>query len=102
MKKITRLLSLALVVCASSLWCTDVWAQGAVQATIAGVVRDTSGAVLPGVTVEASREGKRNGISAGIELDDAVLTGAVGDDRPDLLDQRGARGLDRHAGQNGR
>jgi hypothetical protein len=25
------------------------------QATIAGVVRDTSGAVLPGVTVEAAR-----------------------------------------------
>jgi hypothetical protein len=31
---------------------TDLYAQG--LATIAGVVRDTSGAVLPGVTVEAS------------------------------------------------
>ena len=32
----------------------DVRGQGAVQASITGVVRDTSGAVLPGVTVEAS------------------------------------------------
>src|SRR5688500_13554369 len=30
------------------------YAQGATQASIAGVVRDASGAVLPGVTVEAS------------------------------------------------
>ncbi|HVG56552.1 MAG TPA: carboxypeptidase-like regulatory domain-containing protein, partial [Vicinamibacterales bacterium] len=55
MKIITRLLSLALVVvCAGSIWSTNASAQGAVQATIAGVVRDTSGAVLPGVTIEAS------------------------------------------------
>ena len=32
----------------------DVVAQGAVQASITGIVRDTSGAVLPGVTVEAA------------------------------------------------
>ena len=32
----------------------QVFGQGAVQASITGVVRDTSGAVLPGVTVEAS------------------------------------------------
>ena len=33
-----------------------VYAQGAIQASITGVVRDTSGAVLPGVTVEASSD----------------------------------------------
>ena len=55
MKIITRLLSLVVVVlCAFGLWCTNAYAQGAVQASIAGVVRDTSGAVLPGVTIEAS------------------------------------------------
>src|SRR5687767_13608847 len=55
MKIITRLLSLALVVlCGFGIWSTNASAQGAVQASIAGVVRDTSGAVLPGVTVEAS------------------------------------------------
>ena len=55
MKIITRLLSLALVVvCGGSIWSTNASAQGAVQASIAGVVRDTSGAVLPGVTIEAS------------------------------------------------
>ena len=55
MKIITRLLSLvAVVLCAFGLWCTNAYAQGAVQASIAGVVRDTSGAVLPGVTIEAS------------------------------------------------
>src|SRR5260370_22114795 len=30
------------------------WSQGTSSATIAGVVTDTSGAVLPGVTIEAS------------------------------------------------
>src|SRR5947208_3102512 len=30
------------------------WAQGTSAASIAGVVKDTSGAVLPGVTVEAA------------------------------------------------
>src|SRR5260370_32361779 len=30
------------------------WSQGTSSATIAGVVTDTSGAVLPGVTVQAS------------------------------------------------
>ena len=55
MKIITRLLSLALVVvCGGGIWCMDASAQGAVQTSIAGVVRDTSGAVLPGVTIEAS------------------------------------------------
>src|SRR5688500_7483406 len=55
MKIINRLLSLALVVvCGFGIWCTNASAQGAVQGTIAGVVRDTSGAVLPGVTIEAS------------------------------------------------
>ena len=56
MKIITRLLSLALVVVCgrSASGATNAYAQGAVQASIAGVVRDTSGAVLPGVTIEAS------------------------------------------------
>ena len=55
MKIITRLLSLALVVlCTFGIWSSNAFAQGAVQASIAGVVRDTSGAVLPGVTIEAS------------------------------------------------
>jgi hypothetical protein len=53
MKVITPLLPLALVLCGLGIWCTNASAQGAVQASIAGVV-DTSGAVLPGVTVEAS------------------------------------------------
>ena len=54
MKIITRLLSVVpVVLCAFGL-CTNAYAQGAVQASIAGVVRDTSGAVLPGVTIEAS------------------------------------------------
>src|SRR6185503_3070304 len=55
MKVIIRLLSLVLIfLCAFGPWGTNAYAQGAVQASIAGVVRDTSGAVLPGVTVEAS------------------------------------------------
>src|SRR6478752_6782258 len=55
MKVIARLLSLVVVgVCGLGIWCSSASAQGTVQASIAGVVRDTSGAVLPGVTVEAS------------------------------------------------
>ena len=55
MSIITRLLSLAaLGLCTFGIWCPSAYAQGAVQASIAGVVRDTSGAVLPGVTIEAS------------------------------------------------
>src|SRR6187397_421658 len=49
---ITRLLSLVTVVlCAFGLWCPSAYAQGAVQASIAGVVRDTSGAVLSGFNI---------------------------------------------------
>jgi hypothetical protein len=49
-KKIARLVVLPclLVVPAAA------WAQGSGSATIAGVVKDTSGAVMPGVTVEAA------------------------------------------------
>src|SRR5689334_22235371 len=55
MKIITRILSPVFVVlCGCGIWSTNAYAQGAVQASIAGVVRDSSGAVLPGVTVEAS------------------------------------------------
>ena len=47
----------------------DVYAQGATQASITGVVRDGSGAVLPGVAVEASSsvliERVRTGVSDG-------------------------------------
>src|SRR5712692_12026670 len=55
------LLALAL----SALPSTSVWAQGA--GSIAGVVKDTSGAVMPGVTVEAAS-------SALIERVRAVIT----------------------------
>src|SRR6185436_2813420 len=68
MKVIIRLLSLVLVfLCGLGVWTPDASAQGAVQASIAGVVRDTSGALLPGVTVEASSpvliEKSRNAVS---------------------------------------
>ena len=33
---------------------TGAWAQTSDSATMAGVVKDTSGAVMPGVTVEAA------------------------------------------------
>ena len=45
--------NLGLAVLFSLILCAPVYAQGQ-SGTIAGVVRDTSGAVLPGVTVEAS------------------------------------------------
>src|SRR4051812_5900 len=35
---------------------THVFAQGATQASITGLVRDVSGAVMPGVTVEVSSD----------------------------------------------
>src|SRR5688572_12510589 len=44
--------AVGLVVGVLLLAATDVWAQA--NSAIAGVVRDTSGAVMPGVTVEAS------------------------------------------------
>ena len=47
----------------------DVYAQGATQASITGIIRDGSGAVLPGVAVEASStaliERVRSGVSDG-------------------------------------
>ena len=49
-----RLLFLLAVLAAAVAMPRDVRGQGAVQASIAGVVRDASGAVVPGVTVEAS------------------------------------------------
>ena len=67
MTMVTRLLSRLLVVLCACGWYTNAYAQGAVQASIAGVVRDSSGAVLPGVTVEASSpvliEKSRNAVS---------------------------------------
>ena len=41
-------------VCSVVLWPAWAWAQSATTGSIAGVVRDTTGAVLPGVTVEAA------------------------------------------------
>ena len=49
---VIRLALLAVVV--ACLLPSLVWAQGASTATITGVAKDSSGAVLPGVTVEAS------------------------------------------------
>ena len=49
-----RLLFLLVLLAAAVAIPRDARGQGAVQASIAGVVRDSSGAVLPGVTVEAS------------------------------------------------
>ena len=43
---------------------------------------------------------ERHGIGAGPEIDDAVLAGGVGDDRPDLFNQDGAGGFHRHARQD--
>ena len=43
-----------LVLAFITLHLSPAWGQGTSSATIAGVVTDTSGAVLPGVTVEAS------------------------------------------------
>ena len=64
-----RLLFLLAVLAAAVAIPRDVRGQGAVQASIAGVVRDSSGAVLPGVTVEASSpvliEKSRSAISDG-------------------------------------
>ena len=47
---------LCVVICALVTLVTprEMWAQGIGAASIVGVVRDTSGAVLPGVTVEAA------------------------------------------------
>jgi hypothetical protein len=45
---------LLILALASALLPSDVFAQGAVQATLTGIVRDASGAVLPGVSVEAA------------------------------------------------
>ena len=45
---------LALLVVVACLLPSLVWSQGASTATITGVAKDSSGAVLPGVTVEAS------------------------------------------------
>ena len=65
----SRLLFVLAVLAAVAAIPRDVRGQGAVQASIAGVVRDPSGAVLPGVTVEASSpvliEKSRSAISDG-------------------------------------
>lgn len=51
--RLTRLVRLFLLaLSASALWPSDLWAQAA--SGVAGVVRDSSGGVLPGVTVEAA------------------------------------------------
>src|SRR4030095_10231016 len=57
MYHVRRALALSSSILLLMFWCADAHAQGSVQATIAGGVSDTSGAVLPGVTVEASSPG---------------------------------------------
>ncbi|MEO8256887.1 MAG: carboxypeptidase regulatory-like domain-containing protein [Acidobacteriota bacterium] len=47
---------LVLLAAGHGLMAPDVFGQGATQASITGVVRDTSGAVLPGATVEAASD----------------------------------------------
>ena len=63
------LVVLACLVAEPVLGPADVYAQGATQASITGIVRDGSGAVLPGVAVEASSpvliERVRSGVSDG-------------------------------------
>jgi hypothetical protein len=54
MSQCQRALIVAVVALAAVLGPSGAHGQGAVQASITGIVRDTSGAVLPGVTVEAS------------------------------------------------
>ena len=49
--------------------------------------------------VEAGQR-ERDRVRAGSKIDDAVLAGAVGDGRPDLLDQCRAGGFDSDAGQH--
>jgi hypothetical protein len=58
---------------------------------------------LDAVTFEGAepREGKRDSIGTGPQVDDLVLTGVVGDDRPHLLDECGTGCLDRYARQHG-
>ena len=53
------------------------------------------------LTVVKPRSVNGERVDAGTQVDDAVLTGAVGDGFTRFLDQRGARGLDRHARQHG-
>ena len=52
------------------------------------------------LTVLKPGQRERDGVGAGPQIDDAVLAGAVGDGRSDLLDQRVARRFDRDAWQN--
>ena len=47
----------AAVLFVSLLGCRPVWAQGVATASLAGTVRDTSGGVLPGVTVTSTQTG---------------------------------------------
>jgi hypothetical protein len=51
---------------ASSLMSSAAYAQGAVQASITGVVRDSSAAVLPGVTVEAASDALIEKVRVGV------------------------------------
>ena len=49
---------------------------------------------------DEARQGERERVIAGPQIDDTVTTRTVGDRRTDLLDQRRARSLDRHSGQD--
>src|SRR5206468_2043333 len=48
---------------------------------------------------ESRQRGCQN-VDAGAQIDDAVLARSIGDRGPRLLDEDGARGLDRHAWQD--
>src|ERR1700745_952775 len=55
MKKLARRMGVGLGIAACvTLLSPSAWAQSGTSGAIAGVVKDTTGAVLPGVTVEAS------------------------------------------------
>src|SRR5262245_44416727 len=49
-----RLFAVVVVLVSLSIAATTAWAQGSSAASISGAVKDASGAVLPGVTVEAT------------------------------------------------
>ena len=58
---------------------------------------------LDAFTPDRAESGQREGdrVRPGVERDNAVLTGSIGDGGSALLDQRRARGLDRDAWQHG-
>ena len=58
---------------------------------------------LDTVALDGAEPGQRerDGVGSGRQVDDAVLTGAVGHHRSNFFDERRARRFDGHAGQHG-